>query len=156
MAFHIQISTFGEAFEKYNTNGSEHIYVDYYDGKSEGDFGYIGAAMKDPWDQSLTVWNSLLEYNFDSVFVGHEHANSASIVYKGVRLQYGMKSSTYDRNNYVDKYGNITVSDNLNQTPLIGGTVFTLASDGTITNPYIYYCENAGGSIDWDAIYDAK
>ena len=157
MAFHIQISMFEKAFEKYGTNGStNHVFIDYYENKIESDFGYIGAAMKSPWDNDLTVWKSILDYNFDSVFVGHEHANSASIVYKSVRLQYGMKSSTYDRNNYIDSNGNITVSDNLNQTPWIGGTVFNLASDGTIVNPHIYYCENAGGNVDWDAIFDAK
>ncbi len=157
MAFHIQISTFGEAFNKYGTDGStDHVFIDYYEDKFEDDFGYIGAKMKGPWDQDLTVWKSILEYNFDSVFVGHEHANSASIVYNGVRLQYGMKSSTYDRNNYIDSYGNISVSDNLNQTPWIGGTVFNLASDGTIVNPHIYYCENAGGNIDWDSLLNVE
>lgn len=157
MAFHIQISTFGKAFDKYGTNGStDHVLIDYAENKYEGDFGYIGAAMKGPWDSDLTVWNTLLEYNFDSVFVGHEHANSASIIYEGVRLQYGMKSSTYDRANYIDQSGNITVSDNSRLTPLIGGTVFTLAADGTITDPYIYYCENAGGNVDWDSLFNAN
>ncbi|MBR3687002.1 MAG: metallophosphoesterase [Clostridia bacterium] len=152
MAFHIQISMFGEAFKKYNTDGTDHIFIDYYEDKQEGDFGYIGSAMKGPWDGDLTVWKTILRYGFDSVFVGHEHANSASIVYNGVRLQYGMKTSTYDRSNYIDKYGNIVVSDNSSNTPWIGGSVFNLASDGSIVNPHIYYCENAGGNIDWNDV----
>ena len=152
MAFHIQISMFGEAFRKYNTDGTDHVYIDYCDDKREGDFGYIGAAMKGAWDGDLTVWKTIMKYNIDSVFVGHEHANSASITYNGVRLQYGMKSSTYDRNNYIDKYGNIASLYSSDQTPWIGGSVFNLSSDGSIVNSYIYYCENAGGNIDWNDI----
>ena len=48
------------------------------------------------------------------------------------------------------------ISDNSRLTPLIGGTVFTLAADGTITDPYIYYCENAGGNVDWDSLFNAN
>jgi len=34
--------------------------------------------------------------------------------------------------------------------PMIGGTVIPLSKkDGSIKNPYIYLCENAGGEIDW-------
>jgi hypothetical protein len=108
--------------------------------------------MKGAWDGDLTVWKTIMKYNIDSVFVGHEHANSASITYNGVRLQYGMKSSTYDRNNYIDKYGNIASLYSSDQTPWIGGSVFNLSSDGSIVNSYIYYCENAGGNIDWNDI----
>jgi cystathionine beta-lyase family protein involved in aluminum resistance len=31
----------------------------------------------------------------------------------------------------------------------MGGTVIPLAADGTIKNPYIYYCGYANGQIDW-------
>ena len=32
----------------------------------------------------------------DSILVGHEHANSASAVYDGIRFQYGQKTGTYE------------------------------------------------------------
>ncbi|MBQ8407766.1 MAG: metallophosphoesterase [Clostridia bacterium] len=151
-AFHIQLSVFGDAFAKYNTDGStSHVYIDQLDGKQDGDFGYIGAAMKSPWDGDRSVWNGLKALGVDSVFVGHEHANSASIVYDGVRLQYGMKCSTYDRLNYVSANGDIESSYYSTNTPWVGGSVFSLADDGSIKDPYIYYCKDAGGEIDWDS-----
>jgi hypothetical protein len=36
----------------------------------------------------------------------------------------------------------------------MGGTVLPLSKeDGSIQDPYIYLCKNAGGTIDWDALY---
>ena len=156
MAFHIQLSVFGEAFAKYGTDGSSsHVHIDQLDGKGEGDFGYIGAAMKSPWDGSGSVWNGIKELGFDSVFVGHEHANSASIVYDGVRLQFGMKCSTYDRLNYIDENGNIESSYYSEATPWVGGSYFKLSEDGSIRDARIYYCKNAGGEIDWESFKPA-
>lgn len=144
MAFHIQLSVFGDAFAKYNTDGKTQVNIDQLDEKYEGDFGFIGAAMKGPWDSSKTIWNGFKNLGVDSVFVGHEHANSASIVYEGVRLQYGMKCSTYDRNNYIRSNGQIYlgyIPDSATDKPWIGGTVMKLSADGTISDSYIYYSE---------------
>ena len=154
MAFHIQLSVFGDAFAKYNTDGSSlHIDIDQLDDneKYEGDFGYIGAALKGPWDSNKTVWNGFKALGVDSVLVGHEHANSASIMYEGIRLQYGMKCSTYDRNNYIASDGSISSQYYSTDTPWIGGTYFKLAADGSIKDGKIYYCKDAGGNIDWDS-----
>lgn len=146
MAFHIQLSVFGDAFAKYNTDGKTQVNIDQLDEKNEGDFGFIGAAMKGPWDSSKTIWNGFKNLGVDSVFVGHEHANSASIVYEGVRLQYGMKCSTYDRNNYIRSNGEIYsgyVPNSDTDKPWIGGTVMKLSADGTISDSYIYYSEES-------------
>ena len=152
MAFHIQLSVFGDAFAKYGTDGSSsHINIDQLDEKYEGDFGYIGAALKGAWDKEKSVWNGFKAIGVDSVLVGHEHANSASIMYDGIRLQYGMKCSTYDRNNYISSTGSISSEYYSTNTPWIGGTHFKLAADGSIKDGGIYYCENAGGNIDWDS-----
>ena len=148
-AFHIQPAVFGEAFAKYDTNGKTQVHIDLLEERDEGDFGFIGAAMKSPWDSDCSVWKGLVSLGVDSVFVGHEHANSASIVYEGIRLQYGMKSSAYDRLNYIDAYGNIASTSCSTNTPWIGGSYFKLSSDGSITEPDIYYCKDAGGDIDW-------
>ncbi len=154
-AFHIQLSVFGDAFAKYNTNGStSHVHIDLLDEKHEGDFGYIGAALKSSWDSNKTVWNGIKALGADSVFVGHEHANSASILYEGVWLQYGMKCSTYDRLNYIDANGTIESTYYSTNTPWVGGSVIKLAGDGSINDAYIYYCKGAGAEIDWDSFQD--
>ena len=92
----------------------------------------------------------------DSIFVGHEHCNNVSIVYKGIRFQYGLKSSEYDRFNFLNPDG--TIDGNYGyampktSTPLIGGTVIVLSDeDGVITDCYNYYCGFENGEIDWDA-----
>ena len=141
-AFHIQLSVFGKAFEKYRTDGKTQVTIDKIKDKDPRDFGFIGATMKTPWDSNYEVWNSLKTLGVDSIFVGHEHANSASIIYDGVRLQYGMKSSSYDRLNYIDAYGNIECTYYSAEKPLVGGSYFKLAADGSITEPTIYYCHD--------------
>jgi hypothetical protein len=154
-AFHIQLAVFGEAFQKYGFNNSEKyqdIYIDYLAEKSEGDFGFLGRQMKDAWDTRKMVFNGMKALGADSIFVGHEHCNSASVVFEGVRLQYGQKSSEYDRYNSVGTSGKIgdTAIWKKSGTPLVGGSVIVLsAEDGAITNAYIYYCESAGANVDW-------
>jgi hypothetical protein len=87
----------------------------------------------------------------DSLFVGHEHCNSASVVHEGVRFQFGQKGSTYDRANYVNtENGTITGAYSGTGTPLIGGSYFSLSeTDGTLIDANIYLCQDAGGEIDW-------
>lgn len=157
-AYHIQQAVFGEALQKYGFEQGQKthdIYIDYEDNCADGDFGYIGRAMKDPWDSNKKIFNAMKELGVDSIFVGHEHCNSASVVYEGVRLQYGQKSSEYDRYNSVTAGGEIIPIAIWNKvgTPLVGGSVVVLSqTDGAIKDGYIYYCENAGGNIDWDSI----
>ena len=155
-AFHIQPDVLGDIFAKYGTDGSTPVFIDYAENKQDGDFGYIGYPHETVWDANKKIWNSLKELGVDSIFLGHEHANSASIVYEGIRVQYGMKSSTYDSMNYIDESGKIENLAYSTNTPWVGGSVFNLDSEGNIVDPHIYYCENAGGKIDWDSIYANK
>ena len=150
-AFHIQLSVFAKGFEKYGyVQGGDRINIDTLTEKYDGDLGYIGAGIKSNIDTDEKVWNMLKRYGVDSIFVGHEHSNNASIVYEGVRLQYGQKSSEYDRYNFVDKNGEIsTAQRDPEKTSLVGGTVFTLAADGSINTPWIYYAGFENGQIDW-------
>lgn len=158
-AYHIQPAVFGEAYEKYgfDQNQKYHdIYIDYETNCENGDFGYLGRQMKDPWDHSKKVYEGMKELGVDSIFVGHEHCNSASVVYEGIRFQFGQKSSEYDRYNAVTAEGKIEAIAIWNKTgtPMVGGSVVVLSEeDGTIMDAYIYYCKNAGGSIDWDSIW---
>lgn len=141
-AFHIQLGIFEEIGKRYPS--SESVDIDTAEGKMEGDFGYLGAKLKSAWDHDRSVWNGLKALGVDSIFVGHEHCNSASIVYEGVRLQFGQKSSTYDRLNWVKRDGSIvSVYPPVSAFPMVGGTVIPLSQkDGSICDPYIYMCEN--------------
>ncbi len=155
-AYHIQQAIFATAFEKYGFSQKQDVYIDYLSDKADGDFGYIGRGLKNPWDQMNFVWKGMKELGCDSVFVGHEHCNSASVVYKGVRFQFGQKSSEYDRFNCVDENGQITGGYKKTGASLVGGTVIPLSSvDGSIKEPYIYLCKNVEKQINAD-LYSSK
>ncbi len=148
-AFHIQPQIFANAFEKYGfvSHGKLEcpINVDTCTNLEQGDFGYIGSGLKSVWDKDYSVWKGLKALGVDSIFVGHEHCNSASVVYEGVRCQYGQKTGTYDRSNYL-RDGKIVGSYTEVGLPIVGGTVFKVSEiDGTIQEPYIYVCKNEKG-----------
>lgn len=152
-AFHIQLNVFGDAFAQYTGGTNNKVFIDYAENKKDGDFGYIHKYYSG-FDADRSIWNDLKRYGVDSVFVGHEHANSASIVYEGIRLQFGMKSTAYDSLNHVSPNGTIedTVYSETGK-PWVGGSVFNLDSEGNIVDPHIYYCKNVDDNIDWDSIY---
>ena len=150
-AFHIQIAAFEYAFNTYTDynallNGVESAKVNLDDNAAAvaaGDFGYIGTSVRGAWDYPYTIYDSFLELGVDSVFVGHEHSNSASINVGGIRLQFGQKSSQYDSFNKVINGGivennkviggKIIGGDVHEGIPLVGGTKITvLEKDGTI------------------------
>ena len=127
-AFHIQLDAFRYAYNVYSNYNNFYPFnlEENEDALSNGDFGYMGRAMKSAWDANGSVWNQILETGADSIFVGHEHCNSASIVVDGVRLQYGQKSSQYDRyNKWVD--GAIVGNYDHVGDPIMGGTKITLS-----------------------------
>ena len=157
-AYHIQTAVFADAYKKYGFNQSDeniNINIDTYANKTAGDFGFIGNQLKGAWDEDKKIYNGMKELGVDSVFVGHEHENSASVVYEGIRFQFGQKSSQYDRYNYIDANGNISNVFGQNPagtTPLMGGSVVVLSqTDASIKDAYIYYCGFENGQIDWSA-----
>ncbi|MBO4251248.1 MAG: metallophosphoesterase, partial [Clostridia bacterium] len=150
---HVQPMVFKDAFAKYgfiNEDTVSHpINIDASKNKAESDFGYLGADLKNPWDKDGTVWKEMKELGTDSVFVSHQHSNSGSVIYDGVRFQFGQKSSTYDRANYVTPEKKIVCSFTPAGDPIIGGSVFSVEkTSGKIVGEHIYYCKNAGGNID--------
>lgn len=151
--FHIQLAVFADALKKYgfdNEQVEQDIWVN-----TDRDFGYIGRKLKSSWDEDYTIFNGIKALGADSILVGHEHCNSVSVMYDGVRLQYGQKSSEYDRINFIAQQNQVVASYLYKRvgTPLVGGTVLLLSqTDGSIKNAYIYYCENAGGKLDWEKI----
>ena len=151
LAYHIQQAIFGKAFQKYeeydNTlvAGSSSalkypLNLDSLETADDTDFGYIGRTLKGPWDNNNAIFYKMKGWGIDSIFVGHEHCNSASIVYEGVRLQFGQKSSEYDRFNVLTIDGRITSNQEGVGTSLMGGTVIPVSSeDGSIGTGYIAY-----------------
>ena len=160
MAYHIQTTDFFTAYTKYEefdtrlaSDGKSYknpLFLDQMETAQDGDVGFLGRPAKGAWN-STHSHNALVTLGVDSIFVGHEHCNSASVLYKGIRYQYGQKSSTYDRYNALTTAGSIVGAydsgHSAGSVPLIGGTAFSLSKeDGSIENPYIYYCGNPFGN----------
>ena len=161
MAYHIQSADFALSFQQYaefsatlTTDGKSYknpLNLDTLETAKDGDFGYLGRPMKGAWGEASSQHATLKQLNVDSVFVGHEHCNSVSIVHNGIRYQYGQKSSTYDRYNALTPDGKIVGGYDsehaAGSTPLMGGTAFKLSQeDGSIVSPYIYLCGNPFGT----------
>ena len=148
-AYHIQDTLFELAYAKYGYVTWEpwaNINVDLHEDKAEGDFGYIG-YVRGEWTQNI---DDLKALGVDSIFVGHEHTSSSSVVYEGIRFQFGQKSSRYDMFSVLDANGNVKHTDYeaATDSPLIGGSVIVLSEeDGAIADAYIYYCDDAHGKI---------
>lgn len=152
-AYHIPQEVFKDAFASYFSS-SRSVNIDLHPERVWGDFGYMGYNVGG-WDDNYDVWYNMQQLGVDSVFVGHEHVNSGSVVYEGIRVQFGQKSSAYDQINWFNRLtgevvGSTGKPSGGDYIPMIGGTVIPLSKkDGSIKNPYIYLCENAGGEIDW-------
>lgn len=151
--FHIPIVAFKDGVTKYGYSDStiKNASINLDVVGEDGDFGVIGTTVGG-WDSDYTVWNGLKSLGVDSIFVGHEHRNSFSVVHEGVRLTFGQKSSNYDSINYYfpskDVISNVS-PDGTTGIPLIGGTMFPLDSQtGEIKDPGImlYDREYTGGS----------
>ncbi|MBR4720455.1 MAG: metallophosphoesterase [Clostridia bacterium] len=156
-AFHIQLAVFADAFASYgfannaetvsedNQDFASPINIDEREDKKDTDFGYIGRKLKTPWDNDKTVYNGMKALGADSILVGHEHCNSASVIYDGVRFQYGQKIGEYDRINFRTDEGKIVgfiAIETSKGTPVLGGTVMKLSeSTGEISDAYIEYCK---------------
>ena len=116
------------------------LVIDNFD-KSGRDFGVVMYPI-DRFDEDNSIYELFKELGVDSVLVGHDHEVSASVVYEGIRFQFGLKSSTYDSNIYIDGGGNFKKSWIPAGTPMIGGTVMELDTSGAIEKAYHYYCKN--------------
>lgn len=145
--FHIAISAFEKAYAKYGyekgNTASCPVDIDRVSNRADGDFGYILHPFG-CWDRDETVWKGLKALGVDCVCVGHDHEVCASVVYEGVRLQFGLKSSTYDSNIYRTAEGVCVKSWTPCGTPIVGGTVMELSLDGGIEKAYHYYCKKVG------------
>lgn len=141
-ALHIQPLVFRKAFLKYFP---ELIFP--FTAREKGDYGYVGRDVKGIWDEDETFFKEICALGADSLFVGHEHCSNASILYQGVRLQYGQKSSTYDRFNCLLPDGSIRGGYDAVGIPLIGGSTFSLGEDGSIGEGQILEITEEGPNI---------
>jgi len=159
-AFHIQPEIFRTAISRYgmineNTKNN-HVNIDTTPNRRETDFGYMGSNLKSTWDADFSVYNGMRALGADTILVGHEHCNSASVVYDGVRLQYGQKSSCHDRTNYITANGAIKGSYCSAGTPLVGGTVMKMSEDGSFYDCYIYYCGNQNHKFKLSGVWHRR
>ena len=128
---HYALRALGDALQAY---GYTSIKNDFYssDGSSskfkvvniESDNGDYGTINEDPSfiDGDYVFFNLLKNIGCEGVFFGHNHENSCSVEYKGIRLTYGVKTGTYDSH---DKN-------------LLGGTLISLKNDGSLSVEPIY------------------
>lgn len=127
---HVRTSVFDTAaMSKYSISVGDTLELTSANAK-DGDFGCLHGEFgreSDKWatnkeNRFLTIIKGA---GVDSVNVGHNHVNNASILYEGIRYTYGLKTSTYD--GY--------------QKGELGGTLTTL--DGTNFNiEHIYYLKD--------------
>lgn len=75
-------------------------------------FGGYYDEFTSAWDPDNSFFSLLKSIGVDGVFVGHQHANSLSLVYDGVRLSYGLKTGTYDAFQYGDLGGTMITVEN--------------------------------------------
>ena len=101
--FHIPLKEVNDAIEEFNN------------GNIEG----VGRIRETPCIQSTDIhfFDKVKELNATTALIyGHDHINNLKLKYQGVYFNYGAKSSTSSYNN-----------------TKIGGTLYTLNSDGTFT-----------------------
>ena len=142
-AFHAPLQAFAEACSEYAFDGTNApLDIDINENKKLGDFGYIGTNYSG-WDTDKTVYNGLKVLGVDSMLAGHLHCVNSSVVYDGIRFQFGNKTGVYDQINYRKTDGSIVASYDDKGFPLVGGTVMEISeADGMIGNAYHYYCVN--------------
>lgn len=99
-------------------------YCEYLELGKSAEYGFFGAMREDVCcsKKNSGMFDAILEEGGTKyVFAGHDHVNDYSLIYKGVRLTYALK--TGDRC-YAD--------DDVN-----GGTVFTIGEHRTVSHEYV-------------------
>lgn len=139
MAYHVPNYAFVQAKEQY-ADAEADVDTYYYTlgldvAAKAGDFGSYNVINSDTFatfdynkdsgekkydnETLLTIFKN---NGVDSVFCGHEHQISTSIVYEGIRWTFGLKTGVYD----------IPEKDNL------GGTAITIDKDGGVSVAHVY------------------
>ena len=159
------------AFNNITANG-RFLAPERVKGHTEGDFGMVYTLYPNTfiecWDTETTngtgnqdqTYNRIKAKGIDSIFLGHMHSNSISIVYEGVRFQFGQKCTLFDSVQRIDSTGKMSdvagaYALNSGETALVGGTVMKLDKDtGAIIDAYIEYNTGYGKEINWSKYYN--
>ena len=141
-AFHIPMFAMYYAFaQEYGVDVENFSALDLDKVGHNGDMGYLGGAFSG-WDKDMTVWADMKNLGVDSLLVGHYHENSASIMYDGIRIQFGQKSSAYDSINYRTEFGDIVFSSVEAGEAIVGGTLMQISrADGMLLPMIMLYEE---------------
>lgn len=154
-----------------NTKGRV-LYLDRTVGHQKGDFGWLTLLdgwTPDFWDIADTndaiegaegdhaIFKQIKAAGTDSILVGHMHTINASMVYEGIRFQFGQKCSLYDNTSQLlsnkEIASGVGYSYNTGATLLVGGTVIPMDKDtGEILTPYVQYCSGHGAEVNWDSL----
>ena len=142
-AFHVPFKAAYDALETYGWSDSYDFTNNgpiFIEDESTGDFGFMASKGGDSWDTDYEMYNAMKDLGVDSIYCGHIHSICASVVYDGVRFQFGLKSSLYD--SHLTKIGDkYDASHAIGGKPYVGGTVNVLGNDGAIINAYHVYSD---------------
>ena len=122
--------------QRYGYTNTSNVPIDLDQVGQNGDFGVVNEAMGVAWDSDYSVWNGLKALGMDSIFVGHVHAISAGVTYEGVKIQFGLKTGTYDALNYRNDSGNIVKDYADAGNPITGATVIPVSRKDASVSPY--------------------
>ncbi len=118
---HIPVYEVGKVYNENYNKETDKFTGDY----EEGSFGVIHESPCPPPVNNGFMDNVLELGSTKNMFFGHDHVNSASFIYEGVRLTYVLKLG---EGCYFEE-------------GLEGGTTFTISSKGNGTVEHIYYGE---------------
>lgn len=111
--FHIPLREFKEAYEKMKLGDPSVIYCHGSIGEKDE---YFGISKEPDKFFDRTVENGVIKW----MFCGHDHMNTLSLVYKGIRMTYGMS---------IDYLGYQGIAKSDIQR---GGTLITRKTDGNV------------------------
>ena len=137
--FHIPLTEYSDAWNEFIKNGHKNTdNVTYY-------YGVAGESGEKcyPGKEGGKLFDAILEHgSTQGIFCGHDHYNTFSIEYKGVRLTYGMS---------IDYLAYIGI---MKDTAQRGGTQITVSSDGSFdVTPVPYFSIKDDGSYNNDYMY---
>lgn len=116
------------------------IFIEEAENRADTDFGFIASGDGGAWDTDYSCYNAMKAIGVDSIFVGHIHATSASIVKDGVRFQFGLKTGVYDARLTKMSDGTYDGGFAVGGKPYIGGSAIIVSEeDGSIENAYHVY-----------------
>lgn len=124
--FHIPLKEYQTAWNNYKNNGYKNTadtkYIYGYMGETSAPYIFCGAGEDDLFERAVQLGST------QGLFCGHDHTNTFSFEYNGVRLTYGMSIDSL-------VYKNIKHLGSQR-----GGTLITSAPDGTFKiEPQNYY-----------------